>query len=226
MSRYLDIATTPSVAAAQEHYGSAAQWGRARARGEADDTGQSQRLGPPELAFIAERDGFYLASVSETGWPYVQYRGGPAGFLTAVDAATLGFADFRGNRQYITTGNVQANDRVSLFLMDYVHQQRQKVFGRMRIIDAADDPALAERLAVPGYAGRVERLVLIAVEAFDWNCPQHITPRFTQVQLEVALVPVRDELAALKLENERLRRELQSGAPRRRDAPDGSDRAG
>jgi predicted pyridoxine 5'-phosphate oxidase superfamily flavin-nucleotide-binding protein len=182
-TRYLGIATTASVAAAQEHYGSATQWARMGARGHADDAGRSQRLGPPELAFIAARDGFYLASVSETGWPYVQYRGGPTGFLTAVDTSTLGFADFRGNRQYITTGNVRANDRVSLFLMDYAHRQRLKIFGHMRIIDAADDPTLAERLTVPGYPGRVERLVLIAVEAFDWNCPQHITPRFTATEL-------------------------------------------
>jgi predicted pyridoxine 5'-phosphate oxidase superfamily flavin-nucleotide-binding protein len=182
-TRYLGIATTASVAAAQEHYGSATQWARIGARGHADDTGRNQRLGPPELAFVAARDGFYLASVSETGWPYVQYRGGPTGFLIAVDTSTLGFADFRGNRQYITTGNVRANDRVSLFLMDYAHQRRLKIFGHMGIIDAADDPMLAERLIVPGYPGRVERLVLIAVEAFDWNCPQHITPRFTQAEL-------------------------------------------
>jgi predicted pyridoxine 5'-phosphate oxidase superfamily flavin-nucleotide-binding protein len=193
-TRYLGIATTASVAAAQEHYGSATQWARIGSRGHADDAGRS-RLGPPELAFVAARDGFYLASVSETGWPYVQYRGGPTGFLTAVDASTLGFADFRGNRQYITTGNVRANDRVSLFLMDYAHRQRLKIFGHMRIIDAADDPALAGRLTVPGYPGRVERLVLIAVEAFDWNCPQHITPRFTQAELEAALVPVRGNTA-------------------------------
>jgi predicted pyridoxine 5'-phosphate oxidase superfamily flavin-nucleotide-binding protein len=217
MSKYLDIATTPSVAAAREHYGSAAQWARIGARGGSDEAFRSQPLGPPELAFIAARDGFYLASVSETGWPYVQYRGGPAGFLPAIDETTLGFADFRGNRQYITTGNVQADDRVSLFLMDYAHRRRLKIFGHMRIVDAADDPALAERLAVPGYPGRVERLVLIAVEAFDWNCPQHITPRFTQAELETALVPVRDELAALRRENERLRRELQAGAQRHGD---------
>jgi hypothetical protein len=107
-------------------------------RGRSDETVQSQRLGPPELAFIAAR-------VSETGWPYVQYRGGPAGFLSAVDDTTLGFADFRGNGQYITAGNVRANDRVSLSLMDYAHRQRLKIFGRMRIIDVADDPALTER---------------------------------------------------------------------------------
>jgi predicted pyridoxine 5'-phosphate oxidase superfamily flavin-nucleotide-binding protein len=207
-ARYLDIATTPAVAAAQEHYGSAAH--RGRPRGDTDAAAPGDPLGPPELAFIAERDGFYLASVSETGWPYVQYRGGPAGFLTAVDEATLGFADLRGNRQYITTGNVTANDRVSLFLMDYAHRRRLKIFGRMRITDAADDPALAERLAVPGYPGRVERLGLVTVEAFDWNCPQHITPRFTQGELEVALAPVREELASLRSENERLRRALQA----------------
>ncbi|MBM7322089.1 pyridoxamine 5'-phosphate oxidase family protein, partial [Agrobacterium sp. S2] len=129
-------------------------------------------------------DGFYLASVSETGWPYVQYRGGPAGFLTVLEPALLGFGDFRGNRQYITTGNVTANDRVSLFLMDYAHRQRLKIFGRIRIIDAADDPSLAERLTMPDYSARVERLVLIGVEAFDWNCPQHITPRFTLAELQ------------------------------------------
>ncbi|MGN7807212.1 pyridoxamine 5'-phosphate oxidase family protein [Ensifer sp. 22521] len=183
-SRYLSIATTPSVAAAQEHYGSAEQWARIGARAHAAETAQSQRLGPAETAFIGARDGFYLASVSETGWPYVQYRGGPAGFLTTVDASMLGFADFRGNRQYITTGNVSANDRVSLFLMDYAHRRRLKIYGHMRVIDAEDDPVLAKKLTVPDYLARVERLVLIAVEAFDWNCPQHITPRFTLAELE------------------------------------------
>ncbi|MBW9069337.1 pyridoxamine 5'-phosphate oxidase family protein [Agrobacterium pusense] len=184
MSRYLDIATTPSVAAAQDKYGSAEQWARIAARGGVDETTRSQRLGPAEAGFIGERDGFYLASVSETGWPYVQYRGGPAGFLTVLEPALLGFGDFRGNRQYITTGNVTANDRVSLFLMDYAHRQRLKIFGRIRIIDAVDDPSLAERLTMPDYSARVERLVLIGVEAFDWNCPQHITPRFTLAELQ------------------------------------------
>ncbi|WP_367354015.1 pyridoxamine 5'-phosphate oxidase family protein [Agrobacterium pusense] len=184
MSRYLDIATTPSVAAAQDKYGSAEQWARIAAGGGVDETTRGQRLGPAEAGFIGERDGFYLASVSETGWPYVQYRGGPAGFLTVLEPALLGFGDFRGNRQYITTGNVTANDRVSLFLMDYAHRQRLKIFGRIRIIDAADDPSLAERLTMPDYSARVERLVLIGVEAFDWNCPQHITPRFTLAELQ------------------------------------------
>lgn len=217
-TRYLDIATTPSVAAAQEHYGSAAQWARFGGRGEPGNM-PGQHLGGSEKAFIAERDGFYLASVSETGWPYVQFRGGPPGFLVTIDPGTLGFADFRGNRQYITTGNVQANDRVSLFLMDYAHRQRLKIFGRLRMVDVAEDPALAERLSVAGYPGRVERLALIGVEAFDWNCPQHITPRFTQTQLEVALGPVREEIAALRGENERLRRELAGREAGGKDGP-------
>lgn len=218
--KYLEIASTPSVTAAQEHYGSAAQWARARERRALDAPPLNDPLGAAERAFISARDGFYLASVSETGWPYVQFRGGPAGFLQAMDERTLGFADFRGNRQYITTGNVGANDRVSVFLMDYAHRERLKIFGRARIADAADEPALAERLAVPGYAGRVERVVLITVEAFDWNCPQHITPRFTQLELEAALAPVRDELAALRRENERLRAVAGAASPRREDPPD------
>lgn len=142
----------------------------------------------------------------------MQYRGGPAGFLRVLDERLLGFADFRGNRQYVTAGNVAANDRVSLFLMDYARRRRLKIFGRMRIVDAADDPALAARLGVGDYPGRVERAVLVAVEAHDWNCPQHITPRFTQAELEGVLAPVRDKLAALRAENERLRRDVgQSG---------------
>jgi predicted pyridoxine 5'-phosphate oxidase superfamily flavin-nucleotide-binding protein len=214
--RYLEIASTPSVKAARERYGLAAQRARAgeAASGEAV---RNDRVGPAERQFIVERDGFYLASVSETGWPYVQFRGGPPGFLRVISDSTLGYADFRGNRQYLTTGNVQANDRVSLFLMDYARQRRLKIFGRMRVIDARDDPALAERLAVPGYAGRVERAVLITVEAFDWNCPQHITPRFTQAELEGALESVRDEMAALRAENEGLRRELRANGAARPD---------
>jgi predicted pyridoxine 5'-phosphate oxidase superfamily flavin-nucleotide-binding protein len=207
--RYLEIASTPSVETARGRYGSAAQWARA-AGSAADEAVRNDRLGPTEEQFIAGRDGFYLASVSETGWPYVQFRGGPAGFLKVIDDRLLGYADFRGNRQYLTLGNIQANDRVSLFLMDYAHQRRLKIFGRMRVVDAPTDPALAERLAVPGYAGRVERAALITVDAFDWNCPQHITPRFTQAELEGALRPVRDEMAALRAENERLRRQLQA----------------
>jgi predicted pyridoxine 5'-phosphate oxidase superfamily flavin-nucleotide-binding protein len=208
LHKWLEIASTPSVKAAREHYGSAAQY--ARLDGTLGRTGpvRNDRLGQAESDFISGRDGFYLASVSETGWPYVQYRGGPAGFLRVVDDRTLGFADFRGNRQYVTTGNVAENDRVSLFLMDYAHQRRLKIFGRLRMIDASAYPELAASLAVPDYGAHSERAALIRVEAFDWNCPQHITPRFTHEELEQVFTSVRQEIESLRAENQRLRHGL------------------
>jgi predicted pyridoxine 5'-phosphate oxidase superfamily flavin-nucleotide-binding protein len=205
LHKWLQIASTPAVKAARARNGSAAQY--ARIDGTADPEGEPRydRLGPAERDFIAARDGFYLASISETGWPYVQYRGGPPGFLRVLDETTLGYAEFRGNRQYITTGNVAGNDRVSLFLMDYAHQRRLKLFGHLRLIEAESDPTLVARLTVPGYNATIERAALIQLEAFDWNCPQHITPRFTEAEIDAALGPVRDEMAALAAENERLR---------------------
>ncbi len=209
LHRYLEIASTPAVKAAREHYGSAAQYAKLDGTLGADGPVRNDRLGLPEAEFISSRDGFYLGTVSETGWPYVQFRGGPAGFLRVMDGHTLGYADFRGNRQYVSIGNVAGNDRVALFLMDYAHQRRLKIFGRMRVVDARADPALVEKVAVPDYAGRIERAVLITVEAFDWNCPQHITPRFTELEISEALAPVHEELAVLRAENDRLRRELE-----------------
>lgn len=206
--KYLQIASTPAVKAAREHYGSAAQYAKLDGTLGADGPVRNDRLGLPEAEFISARDGLYLATVSETGWPYVQFRGGPPGFLRVMDEHTLGYADFRGNRQYVSIGNVAGDDRVSLFLMDYAHQRRLKIFGRMRVVDARDDPALAEKLAIADYPGRVERAVLINVEAFDWNCPQHITPRFTEAEIAEALAPLHNELAILRAENDRLRREL------------------
>lgn len=220
--KYLEIASTPSVMAARQHYGAAPARARAEARQTRDDDLDAPRLGAAERDFIAARDGFYLASVSETGWPYVQFRGGPAGFLRILDDDTLGYADFRGNRQYITTGNVQANDRVSLFLMDYAQQRRLKIFGRMRIVDAHDDRALAARLTMPDHAGRVERAVVITVAAFDWNCPQHITPRFTEAELEAVLEPVREQMSALRRDNERLRSALPAHEQAAKAAPSNS----
>ena len=137
----------------------------------------NDRPGPGEAAFIAERDGFYIASVSGTGWSHVRFRGSPPGLLRLLEDETLGHADLRGNRRYVTTGNVAANDRVSLFLTDHVHQRRLKIFGRVRVVDAGADPALAKELSVHGYPGRVERAVLTTIEACDRNCPQRITPR-------------------------------------------------
>lgn len=132
-----------------------------------------------ESEFVAERDGFYQATVGETGWPYVQFRGGPAGFLKVLDAKTIGYADFRGNVQYISAGNLTHDGRVALILMDYTQRRRLKIWGRARLVDARDDETLIDRLEAASYRARIERAVIITVEAFDWNCPQHITPRYT-----------------------------------------------
>jgi predicted pyridoxine 5'-phosphate oxidase superfamily flavin-nucleotide-binding protein len=208
--RYIQMTSTPAVHSARQRYGGDGSYD---SRGEAAGTLPGtvpDNLGEAEVAFIEERDGFYVASVSETGWPYVQFRGGPRGFLRVLDSSTLGFADFRGNRQYITAGNVAADDRVALFLMDYAHQQRLKIMGHARIVDVADDPAAAKSLAMPGYPARIERVVLVTVEAFDWNCQLHITPRFTEAELSSIIVPVQQRLEALQAENEQLRRKLAS----------------
>jgi len=206
--RFLEIATTPAVRTAQEALGSR----RAYARQEEGEP-HHDRLGQSEAGFIAARDSFYMASVSETGWPYLQHRGGPPGFLRVLDERTLGFADLTGNRQYLSLGNLTADDRVALFLMDYGHQARLKLFGRVRFHDLAAEPELARRLIVPDYRAVPERGVTIAVEAFDWNCPKYITPRFSEAELEPALAPTRQRQAVLEAENARLRAELAGREP-------------
>ncbi|MEQ1784777.1 MAG: pyridoxamine 5'-phosphate oxidase family protein, partial [Hyphomonadaceae bacterium] len=147
---------------------------------------------------IAERDSFYVASVGETGWPYVQHRGGPPGFLKILDAQTIGFADFRGNRQYVSLGNISGDGRVCLFLMDYPNRTRLKLFGNASV---TNDPDSIAKLAMPDYRGRVERGWLIRVEGFDWNCPQHITPRFTEAEIAAAVAPLHAQIQALQKEN-------------------------
>jgi predicted pyridoxine 5'-phosphate oxidase superfamily flavin-nucleotide-binding protein len=200
--RYLDLASTPSVKAAQSANGSAAIWADMQGRRE------SNRLTEAEREFIAARDSFYMATVSKDGWPYMQHRGGPAGFLRVLDDTTLAFADFRGNRQYISLGNLTANDRASLFLMDYPHRRRLKIYARIEARDLSADPELTAKLATPGYKGRPERAFLVHVEAFDWNCPQHITPRFTEAELDSILEPVRLRIERLEAENASLRAQL------------------
>ncbi|MES2343578.1 MAG: pyridoxamine 5'-phosphate oxidase family protein [Pseudomonadota bacterium] len=200
--RYLDLLATPSVQAAQAANGARKIWERF----EGDRA--SDRFTENEAAFIGERDSFYLASVSESGWPYVQHRGGPAGFLKVLDDTTLGFADYRGNRQYISLGNTAADDRVALILMDYPNQARLKILAHMESRDLAADPDLAARLVDPGYRGRPERGLVLRLETFDWNCPQHITRRFTGPQIETVLAPLRDRVAELEAENQVLRDRL------------------
>ncbi len=199
---FLDIAGTPSVRAAQVANGSGALW----ADFKRDRT--FDRLTDAETAFIAQRDSFYMATASESGWPYVQHRGGPPGFLHVLDDRTLALADYRGNRQYISVGNLAADDRAALILMDYPARRRLKIYAHVEAKHLDSDPALAAKLVTRGYRARPERLLLLRLAAFDWNCPQHITPRFTEAELEQALAPVRLQLAQLEADNKTLREQL------------------
>lgn len=203
---YGAIAFTDAVREVQCDHGSQAFYDRKRIQGSAAPG--TDPLTDDEKDYLAERDGFYLATVSETGWPYVQFRGGPIGFVRVIDDHTIGWADFRGNLQYISTGNVAGDDRVALIAMDYLHQRRLKVYGHARVVTVEDDATLVDRFADPAYDAVVERAVLIDVEAFDWNCPQHIPARLTVAELETHLAPLRRELAALQAENSQLREKL------------------
>jgi ferredoxin-NADP reductase/predicted pyridoxine 5'-phosphate oxidase superfamily flavin-nucleotide-binding protein len=172
---FAKIAFTPNVRAAQLRMGSRGAY-KAAELGEPE----AVELGAYEIECIQARDSFYQGTVGENGWPYVQHRGGPTGFLKVLDSRTIGYADYAGNRQYISVGNIGGDDRVSLFLMDYAGQRRLKIWGRARLIDEDTEPGLIARLESPDYRARVERGVVITVEAFDWNCPKYITPRFTE----------------------------------------------
>jgi uncharacterized protein len=197
--KFLDITATPSVRAAQAANGSRDMWERFKGHRTFD------RFTDNEVAFIAERDSFYMATVSESGWPYVQHRGGPPGFLKVLDEKTLGFADFRGNLQYISLGNITADDRVALILVDYPNRARLKILAHMGARDLAAEPDLAARLALPGYKAKLERAFLLRLETFDWNCPQHITPRYTMADIEVAVSSLQTRIAELEAENQALR---------------------
>jgi predicted pyridoxine 5'-phosphate oxidase superfamily flavin-nucleotide-binding protein len=191
--KFAEIAFTPAVRDFQERLGSRKAYALAD-----EGVNHHDRLGEAEAGFIATRDSFYLASVSETGWPYIQHRGGPAGVLKVLDERTIGFADFRGNRQYISLGNLAGNDRVALFLMDYPRRARLKLLGRARAVDRDEDRELIQRLAVPDYKATVERGIVVSVEAFDWNCSQHIVQRFTVDDVSAAVAPLHKRIAELE----------------------------
>lgn len=198
---FADITFTSSVLAAQEANGSAAAY----AKFLSPEAEGGDRLSAREEDFIAERDGFYQSTVSETGWPYVQFRGGPEGFLKVIDERTIAYADFRGNRQYLSVGNLTANDRVALILMDYPNQRRLKIWGRVKLVEVADAPELIAELHDETYRARPERAVVITIEAFDWNCPQHIPRRFTIDEFEEDFTRLREEITRLRAENKRLK---------------------
>jgi predicted pyridoxine 5'-phosphate oxidase superfamily flavin-nucleotide-binding protein len=188
--KYMQLVLTPAVQLAQDKY-----FGRHQVVEQAAET---NGLTLDEADFIASRDSFYMASVSETGWPYVQHRGGPAGFIKVLGPNLLGFADFKGNRQLVSTGNLDVTDRVALFLMDYPHRTRLKLLGHARVLDARENRELADELAPESLRSKVERLFLIQVVSYDWNCPQYITPRFTAAEVEKYAAPLKARIKELE----------------------------
>lgn len=188
--RYLETYFTPTVLAAQRQY-----FGRSMA---VPPQPEQDPLTGEEQAFIEARDSFYLATVSENGWPYVQHRGGAPGFLRVVSPTQLAFADYRGNRQMLTTGNLVANPRVALFLMDYARRERLKILGHARVEDARQHPELVAQIAEPEARGLVERVFFVEVLSFDWNCPKYITPRFTADEVEAVVAPLKRRIAELE----------------------------
>lgn len=197
---FAEIAFTDAVKAQQEKHGSRRSYARMEAVQQGTD------IGFAEAEFIAERDGFYLATVGANGYPYVQFRGGPSGFLKVLDHATLGYADFRGNLQYVSVGNLDGNNRAALILMDYANRRRLKIYARIEVVDAGENPELIARLEDPEYPGKIERAMVLHVEAFDWNCPQHITPRLAVADVEAGAAQLRERLAELEAEVAGLRR--------------------
>jgi predicted pyridoxine 5'-phosphate oxidase superfamily flavin-nucleotide-binding protein len=193
-----DIAFTPAVKAVQVRYGSRDAYARME-----QERGWEQTITPELHAFIAERDSFYLGTANAEGQPYIQHRGGPQGFLKVLNDRTLAFADFRGNKQYITVGTLAENNKACIFLMDYAHRRRIKVWGRARIVE--DDPALLAQLVEPHYKGHPEWAIVFDVEAWDANCPQHITPHLTEEEIAPTVQALRDRIAELEAENRELR---------------------
>ncbi len=205
--RFQELAFTPLVKDHQEEHGSRRQYDRMeKSSPQGEDT-----LGPAEQDFIHRRDSFYMASVSETGWPYVQHGGGPKGFVRIINPRLIGFADLRGNKQYVSLGNFDHDPRVALFFMDYPNQTRLKILGRVEVHEHdTEAAALIESFRPADKSDIIERVILIHVEGFDWNCPQHITPRYTLEELQDMLAPIREKIDKLEAENAALRKKNSS----------------
>lgn len=193
--KFADIMFTDTVKSIQSDFGSRKMYTRMEEGAE----DYNNLIGPNEAAFISARDSLYMASVSETGWPYVQHRGGPLGFVKILDQKTIAMPDFRGNRQYVSVGNLTKDNRVSLFFMDYPNKTRLKLLGRVELV-GLDQPKIIEKLQMPDYRGHIERGYVIKVEAFDWNCPQHITERYTVPDIEKSVSALQDRIVELETE--------------------------
>jgi predicted pyridoxine 5'-phosphate oxidase superfamily flavin-nucleotide-binding protein len=197
---FAEIGFTPSVLAIQEQQGSAKGYAKFLDL----DAERGDQIGPDEAEFISRMDGFFQASVSANGWPYVQFRGGPKGFIKVLDEKTIAYADFRGNRQYLSAGNITDDGRVSLILVDYPNRRRLKIWGRAELVQTQDDPDLIQKLHNTSYRAQPERAVIITIEALDWNCPAHIPQRMTLEEMDPLLTTLRTENAQLKSQNAEL----------------------
>lgn len=195
--KFTQLAFTPAVKAIQEQKGSRETYARFEQSGPENDT-----ITPEIAEFIAQMDGFYLGTVSSNGYPYIQFRGGNSGFLKTLDHKTLGFADFRGNVQYVTVGNLSQNDKAFLFLMDYRHRKRLKIWGKARYVTG--DETLIEHLKVPGYEAQIEGVILFEVEAWNWNCPQHIPIRYSYEEVTQMITPLQTRIQELENQLRRL----------------------
>lgn len=191
---FASLAFTPEIKVLQEKYGSRPGYERMEKRMVV--TGLSEN----EIDFISDRDSLYMASIGENGFPYIQHRGGPKGFLKVIDSSTIAFIDFSGNKQYISVGNLATHKNVSLIMVDYASRSRLKIYAKAEILELKDNPALLQKITLENYAYKPERIMLLTIEAYDWNCPQHITPRYTTEEIEAALIPQREYIK--KLEDE------------------------
>ena len=188
--KFLELTVTDSVRKAQEHY-----FGHSQKIPPQPDR---ERLTKEEIQFVQARDSLYMATVTESGWPYIQHRGGLPGFLRVLSPTQLAFADYKGNRQMLSTGNLAANNRVALFMMDYPQRTRLKILGHARVEDARTHPELVQQLAEPDVRRIVERLFFIEIVSFDWNCPKHITPRYTADEIQQVIAPLKERITELE----------------------------
>jgi predicted pyridoxine 5'-phosphate oxidase superfamily flavin-nucleotide-binding protein len=190
--RYMHTMLTPAVIESEKRY-----YGRSRPT--STDQPDTDAVTAGEVEFIESRDSFYMATITENEWPYVQHRGGPSGFVRVLGPRQIGFADYGGNRQLLSVGSLARNDRVALFMMDYPNRERLKLIGHARVVDAREDPGLVEKVAPPsGHPAKVERIFLIDIISYDWNCPKFITPRYTAAEVEKAIAPLKARIAELE----------------------------
>lgn len=196
------IAFTDAVKAMQEKLGSRLAYERMGKETYVDG------LTEHEVSFIGARDSFYMASTGENGYPYIQHRGGPKGFVKILDSKRIGFIDFKGNMQYISVGNIETNNKVALIMVDYPARARLKIYAKAEIVELKDDPALFDLLDLNEYKFRPERMMVLHIEAYDWNCPQHITPRYTIEEIQAVFEPQRIHIEKLELEIKMLKEQL------------------